>query len=103
MNIFGVKKPTQTPTELAKEWGRKLTKEGRELDRSVVKLRREEDKALKECKALAKKGHNNAVKILAKEIAQTRKAVERMYMAKANMNSVALQLKTSAGKVQLRL
>lgn len=43
-----------------------------------------------ECKKLAKSGYIPASKILAKQIVQTRKAAERMYLAKAQMNSVAL-------------
>jgi division protein CdvB (Snf7/Vps24/ESCRT-III family) len=35
------------------------------------------------------------VKVLAKEIANTRRTVERMYMAKAQLNSVSSSLQTS--------
>lgn len=41
-------------------------------------MRREEKKALLECKKLAKEGRVGAAKILAKEVVGTRKAVERM-------------------------
>ena len=41
-------------------------------------MRREEKKALTECKKLAKENRVSAAKILAKEVVNTRKAVERM-------------------------
>ena len=91
------------PAALAKEWRRNLAKEVRSIDRDVrhsivedtmctqfwsiccpyifVKvenLRREEKKALTECKKLAKENRVSAAKILAKEVVNTRKAVERM-------------------------
>lgn len=65
------------------------------MDRDIANIKRAEDKSVKEAKALAKAGRISAVKILAKEIAATRKAVERMYTAKAQMNSVANSLQTS--------
>lgn len=59
-------------------------------------------KALAECKKLAKGGHASSSKILAKQIVQTRKSIERMYTAKAQMNSIAMQLQTTAGDKRLR-
>jgi division protein CdvB (Snf7/Vps24/ESCRT-III family) len=41
-------------------------------------LGREEQKAMKECKKLAKENRVSAARILAKEVVNTRKAVERM-------------------------
>lgn len=95
------------PSTLAKEWRRNLAKEARSIERDVSgitrvtvvydsplkrkylydvndylvqveNLRREEKKALNECKKLTKEGRVSAAKILAKEVVSTRKAVERM-------------------------
>lgn len=57
------------------------------------------NKLVSSCKTLAKKGRLNAVKILAKEVASTRKTIERMYMAKAQLNSVSTSLQTSMCKL----
>lgn len=86
------------PIELGKEWKRNLQKEIRKMDRDILSIKRQEEKSLRECKALAKAGRMSAVKILAKEVANTRKAVERMYVAKAQLNSVATNLQTSMCK-----
>lgn len=86
------------PVDLAKEWKRKLAKEMRLIDREISNIKREEDKAMKECKALVKANRVQAAKILAKQVAQTRKAVERMYVTKAQLNSVSNNLQTSVCK-----
>lgn len=38
-----------------------------------------------------------SAKILAKEVAQARKAKERIYTSKAHLNSIAMQLQSSLG------
>ena len=98
--LFGEKK--KDPAELAKEWKRNLQKEARVLDRDILNLGREEQKALKECKKLAKEGNVKAAKILAKEVVNTRHAVARMHTAKAQMNSVSMMLQTSASAMKMQ-
>jgi hypothetical protein len=93
---FGGKK--EDPVELAKEWKRKLQKEMRAIDREITNIKRQEDRAMKECKALAKANRLPAAKVLAKEIARTRKMVERMYTAKAQLSSVTNNLQVSVCK-----
>lgn len=90
--------PKKDPVDLAKEWKRNLQKEMRNIDRDILNIKRQEDRALKECKALVKKNHVSAAKILAKEVANTRKTITRMYTAKAQLNSVSNQLQTSVCK-----
>ena len=87
------------PMDVAKQWKRDLQKEIRRMDRDISNIKRAEQKSLAECKTLAKKGRLNAVKILAKEVASTRKTIERMYMAKAQLNSVSTSLQTSMCKL----
>jgi SRSO17 transposase len=86
------------PAELAKEWKRNLQKEVRKMDRDILNIKRQEDRATKECQKLAKSNQISAARILAKEIVRTRKTVERMYTTKAQLNSVANSLQTSVCK-----
>lgn len=76
MNFFG-KQETQEAVkarneERAKEdlkaWQRKLKKEQRDMDRQIMKIRREQDKIKKEIKGYAAKNEIGAVKTLAKEV-----------------------------------
>lgn len=94
----GEKSKAKDPLDLAKQWKRDLQKEIRRMERDISDIKRLEQKSLTECKALAKKGRMSAVKILAKEIANTRKTVERMYTAKAQLSSVSSTLQTSMCK-----
>lgn len=65
-------------------------------------MAREEAKAMKECKKLAKEGRLSACKILAKEVINTRQAVSRMLVAKAQMNSVSMILQTSVSMIKMQ-
>ncbi|RYH27247.1 hypothetical protein EON65_13660 [archaeon] len=86
------------PQELAKEWKRNLQKEMRKIDRDIAGIKREEDRAVKECKRLAKANQLSSARILAKQIAATRKTVDRMHTTKAQLNSVSMNLQASACK-----
>ena len=52
-------------------------------------------------KEAAKKGNQDACRILAKEIVQSRKAVSRLYVAKANLSSVEMQMKAQASQLRV--
>lgn len=52
-------------------------------------------------KDAAKKGHTDVCKILAKEIVSSRKAQNKLYSAKAHMNSVQMQMKNQLCKLAL--
>ena len=43
------------------------------------------------------------LRILAKEVANTRKAIERMYTAKANISSVETSLQTSISMIKMQV
>lgn len=94
--------PKPDPVDLAKEWKRKLQKEARVIDREIIKIKRQEDRTMKEYKALAKANRLPAAKILAMEIVHTRKMIERMYTTKAQRNSVSNTLQTSVCKYFLQ-
>jgi charged multivesicular body protein 3 len=46
----------------------------------------------------AKKGEKAACSILAKEILNSRKAVNRLYASKAHLNSISMNMKNQLGK-----
>lgn len=102
MMFFSSSTPKQDPVDLAKEWKRNLQKESRKIDRDILGIKRQEDRAMKECRALVKANRLSAAKILAKEVANTRKTVERMYTAKAQLNSVATHLQTSISLMKMQ-
>jgi charged multivesicular body protein 3 len=92
MGLFGKSKPAD-PKEQVNEWTKKIRKEGFQLDRQINAIKREELKVTKSLKDAAKKGDKDVCAILAKEIVHSRKSVNKLYTAKANLNSVQLQMK----------
>jgi len=98
MSLFG-KKPTTE--EVVKKWKRELRKEDRELDKTIRSIEVEEQKLKRSIKELAKKGDKASAKVLAKEIVQSRKAKERIYKSKAQLNSVSMQLSTSLSMMKV--
>ena len=80
----------------------------------VTAIRREEAKVTRSLKEAAKKGDKDVCKILARwewttsqtiinylcrEVVNSRKAVNKIYAAKANLNSVQMQMKTQLAQV----
>ena len=98
MGLFG-KAPD--PKEQVQEWGKKIRKEGYNLDRQINAIKREELKVTKSLKEAAKKGDKDVCHILAKEIINSRKAVNKLYTAKANLNSVQMQMKSQLAIVKV--
>eukprot|EP00743_Colponemidia_sp_Colp-15_P002894 GILK01003133.1.p1 GENE.GILK01003133.1~~GILK01003133.1.p1 ORF type:complete len:216 (+),score=46.18 GILK01003133.1:64-711(+) len=94
MNLFGSSKPKVTPKEQVREWKHKLQGEQRALDRQIRSLDMEEKKVQTQIKQAAKKGEMSSCRVLAKELVRSRKAKERMFEAKARMNSVVMQMQT---------
>ena len=56
-------------------------------------------KIQKSIKDAAKKGDKDVCYILAKELVQSRKATNKIYSAKAQLNSVDMQMKNQLGKM----
>lgn len=79
----------------AKEWQWELKTEAKHLDKEIKKIQVEEGKLRKEIEAQAAKGNVQTVQLLAKQIVQSRKAVNRLEKTKASMHAVNLQLQTS--------
>lgn len=100
MGLFG-KTPQRDPKELVREWSAKMRKEGRTLDRQIRSIQREEEKIKQSLKIAAKKNEVDVCKVLAKEIVQARKAVNRIYTAKANIKSCEMNMKNQAAMLRV--
>lgn len=100
MGLFG-KTPKKDPKEQVREWSGNLRKEGRKLDRQIRTIKTEEAKVQRSIKDAAKKGDKDVCMILAKEIIQSRKAVNKIYSAKAHLNSVDMQMKNQLATARI--
>ena len=98
MGLFG-KSPD--PKEQVNEWCKKLRKESNQIERQINGIRREEAKVTKSLKDAAKKGDKDVCKILAKEVVHSRKTVSKLYAAKANINSIQMQMKGQLATVKV--
>lgn len=92
MGLFG-KTQEKPPKDLVNEWSLKIRKEMRVIDRQIRDIQREEEKVKRSIKDAAKKGQKDVCIILAKEMIQSRKAINKLYASKAQMNSVLLSMK----------
>jgi len=92
---------SSNPEEEAKKWGRTLRSEQRKLELQITKIQREQQKAQVSMKQAAKRNDNVALRMMAKELVASRKAVNRMYTAKAQMNSVAMQLQNQVAQLKM--
>ncbi|XP_065882999.1 charged multivesicular body protein 3-like [Dysidea avara] len=90
MPLFGEKK--KDPKEQVREWKHSLRSEQRKMDRQINSIQREEAKVKLSLKDAAKKNQIDVCKILAKEVVQSRKAVNKLYASKAQINSVMMSM-----------
>ncbi|XP_077283928.1 vacuolar protein sorting 24 [Arctopsyche grandis] len=100
MGLFG-KSSERNPKELVNEWSHKLRKEGSQLDRQIRAIQREEDKIKKSLKEAASKNDRQVCNILAKEIIRSRKAITKIHVSKAHLNSVQLQMKNQLATLRI--
>ncbi|XP_064200223.1 charged multivesicular body protein 3 isoform X1 [Anguilla rostrata] len=75
------------------EWSLKIRKEMRVIDRQIRDIQREQEKVKRSIKDAAKKGQRDVCVVLAKEMVQSKRAVNKLYTSKAHMNSVLLSMK----------
>lgn len=61
----------------------------------------EKQKVVRSLKDAAKKNQKDVCVVLAKEIIQSRKAVSKLYAAKAQLNSVEMHMKNQLGTIHL--
>ncbi|KAK3148624.1 hypothetical protein QOZ80_3BG0297330 [Eleusine coracana subsp. coracana] len=85
-------KPKPTPQQQLREWQRRLRNEGRIIDRQIRDVQREEKKVEKAIREAAKRHDIGSAKALAKEVVRSRKAVNRLYENKAQLNSISMHL-----------
>jgi len=100
MGLFGKTKPVD-PKEQVNEWGKRIRKEGYNIDRQINAIKREEAKVTRALKEAAKKGDKDVCNILAKELINSRKSITKLYTAKANLNSVQMQMKSQLATVKV--
>ncbi|KAI1883823.1 hypothetical protein AGOR_G00235970 [Albula goreensis] len=89
MGLFG-RTQEKPPKDLVNEWALKIRKEMRVIDRQI---REEQEKVKRSIKDAAKKGQRDVCVVLAKEMIQSKRAVNKLYTSKAHMNSVLLGMK----------
>ena len=95
---------TQDPKEQIREVQRKMREEQRRIDRDIREIAREEAKVKLEIKNLAKRGgYDSAIRSLAKELVGSKKAVAKLYMAKTQLNSISMQLRSQVNFLLLLL
>eukprot|EP00035_Acanthoeca_spectabilis_P007761 m.142560 g.142560 ORF g.142560 m.142560 type:complete len:271 (+) comp14074_c0_seq2:1887-2699(+) len=92
--LFGKKKPT--PEEQVKEWTNKIRSEQRQLDRQIREIERSERGIQAEVKKHAKNGDVGNARILAKSLANSRKAKNRIRVSIAQMESIKMEMRTQA-------
>eukprot|EP01064_Diplonema_japonicum_P019951 TRINITY_DN2890_c0_g3_i1.p1 TRINITY_DN2890_c0_g3~~TRINITY_DN2890_c0_g3_i1.p1 ORF type:complete len:219 (+),score=64.29 TRINITY_DN2890_c0_g3_i1:59-715(+) len=97
--LFGQKK--KTVQEMQREWKSNLRSEKRKLDKQIRNIQTAEKKTQAEVKMAAKKGENEVVRLLAREMVQSRKAVSRCYAAQARLNSVMQELDRQVASLKL--
>uniref|UniRef100_A0A0C9S7K5 TSA: Wollemia nobilis Ref_Wollemi_Transcript_8253_1432 transcribed RNA sequence n=1 Tax=Wollemia nobilis TaxID=56998 RepID=A0A0C9S7K5_9CONI len=85
-------KPKPTPQQQLREWQRRLKQESRNVDRQVRDIQREEKNVQKAIKEAAKRNDMTSAKALAKEIIRSRRAVQRLYENRAQLNSISMHL-----------
>lgn len=100
MGLFGKSAPVD-PRAKVREISSSLRKENRLLDRQIRNIQREEEKVKRTLKEAAKKGDKVTCGILAKEVANARKAISRIYASKAQINSVEMGIKNQASLVRI--
>ncbi|KAJ8269412.1 hypothetical protein COCON_G00120190 [Conger conger] len=92
MGLFG-RTQEKPPKDLVNEWSVKIRKEMRVIDRQIRDIQREQEKVKRSIKDAAKKGQRDVCIVLAKEMVQSKRAVNKLYTSKAHMNSVLLSMK----------
>ncbi|KAB2085939.1 hypothetical protein ES319_A05G430700v1 [Gossypium barbadense] len=85
-------KPKPNPQQLLRDWQRKLRQECRNIERQIRDVQREEKSVQKAIREAAKRNDMGSAKALAKEIVMSRKAVNRLYENKAQLNSISMHL-----------
>ncbi|ODN06205.1 Charged multivesicular body protein 3 [Orchesella cincta] len=91
MGLFGKSTPVDPKVQVT-EWRKKIRRESTALDRQINGIRREEEKIKRSVKEAAKKGDRDVCRIYAKELVRSRKAISKIYVSKAHLNSIQMHM-----------
>lgn len=91
----------KTIKEEVKDMQRKLSSEYRNIERQISRIKLAKARTKIEAKKAAKQNNIDCVRILAKEIVNTKKAIKRLYTAKTHINSIILQIKIQESQINL--
>ncbi|KAK5080149.1 ESCRT-III subunit protein did4 [Exophiala xenobiotica] len=83
-----------TPQEKLRKHQRALEKTMRELDREKKKLEGQQNTLQRSIKQNAEKGQLNAAKVQAKDLARTRKYIERFNQTSVQLKAISLRIQT---------
>ncbi|XP_074596022.1 vacuolar protein sorting 24 isoform X2 [Brevipalpus obovatus] len=100
MGLFG-KDSKSNPKEQGREWISKLRKQNFQLDRQIRAIQREEAKVKSSLKDAAKKGDKSACLVLARSLIDSKKAIEKLNVSKAQIGSVMLHLNQSLSNLKV--
>lgn len=81
-----------TPQEKLRKHQRALDKTLRELDREKAKLEQQQNKLQRDIKTSAQKGQMNAAKVQAKDLARTRKYIDRFNQTSVQLKAISLRI-----------
>ncbi|GMT14106.1 hypothetical protein PFISCL1PPCAC_5403, partial [Pristionchus fissidentatus] len=98
MGLFG---KTKDPKERVRELQRKMRREMTSLDRQIHAIEREENKVKAQIKDAAKKNDRDVCVILAKSVVQSRTAVRKMHVSKAQINSVVMGMQEQLAAMRM--
>ncbi|XP_041369135.1 charged multivesicular body protein 3-like [Gigantopelta aegis] len=100
MGLFG-KGQEKSPKDMVTEWTHGIRKEGYKLDRQIKSIQREQEKSKRMLKDSAKKGERESCVILAKEIVKSNKVVNKLYVSKAQLSSIQMQMKNQLATLRM--
>lgn len=84
-----------TPQEKLRKHQRALDKTMRELDREKRKLETQQTTLQRSIKSNAEKGQMNAAKVQAKDLARTRKYIDRFNQTTVQLKAISLRIQVS--------
>jgi len=89
------------PKEQVTQWTKQIRSEQRQLTRQIREIERGEAKVKTQIKQSAKKNQMDVCKILAKELVQSRRAVTKLHVMNAEMNSLTMKMKEQLAQVRM--
>jgi division protein CdvB (Snf7/Vps24/ESCRT-III family) len=98
MKLFGggSQPAHQKAKEIANDGKRQIRTDNRNIERDVRKLQEEEAKLKRQLEAYGKQGNKVGVQSVAKQIVQTRHAIERLGKVQSTLSSASTQLTCAA-------